>query len=267
MDRRKFLLGSASLVAGSFFGLSGFSKAFAFGEIPRSPFYSPCVALIIDDIGFSPYRTRKFLDLGIPITFSVLPRLRKSRDLAVRIHERGHEIMLHQPMEPSNPKIDPGPGALYLGYSADRIGGVIEENLDTVPFAVGVNNHMGSKYTESQDEVKEVLSVINGDGLFFVDSLTSSHSKAYETARRLHMPSACRNLFLDNSLDESAIRFQLRRLIGSAYKYGHAIGIGHPFPETAEALGRFSGEFERYGVSLVYVSQVLSPSEFAHFGS
>lgn len=267
MDRRKFLLRSASLVAGSFFGLSGFSRAFAFGENVRSPFYSPRISLIIDDIGFSTFRTRKFLDLGIPITFSILPCLRKSRDLAVKIHEKGHEIMLHQPMEPSNPKIDPGPGALYLGYSADRIGGVIEENLNSVPFAVGVNNHMGSKYTESQDEVNSVLRVINGDGLFFVDSLTSSQSKAYETARRLHMPSACRNRFLDNSLDESAIHFQLRRLIRSAYKYGHAIGIGHPFPETAEALGRFSGEFERYGVSLVYASQVLSPYDFEHFGS
>ncbi len=267
MDRRKFLLRSASLLAGSFFGLSGFSRAFAFGGNGCSPFYSPRVALIIDDIGFSTFRTKKFLDLGIPITFSILPCLRKSRDLAVKINEKGHEIMLHQPMEPSNPEIDPGPGALYLGYSADKIGGVIAENLDSVPFAVGVNNHMGSKYTESQDEVNTALRVINGDGLFFVDSLTSSHSKAYEIARRLHMPSACRNRFLDNRLDESAIHFQLHRLIRSAYKYGHAIGIGHPFPETAEALGRFLSEFERYGVSLVYVSQVLSPYDAEPFES
>jgi polysaccharide deacetylase 2 family uncharacterized protein YibQ len=259
MDRREFLRRNISFVAGSFLSLGGFSKAFAFGGCDRSSFSPPRIALIIDDIGFSSFRARKFLDLKIPITFSVLPRLKKSFDLAVEIHEKGHEIMLHQPMEPSNPELDPGPGALYLGFSAAKIARVIDENFGSVPFATGVNNHMGSKYTESQNEVNEVMKVINRGGLFFVDSLTTSHSKAYETARRMHLPSACRNRFLDNNLEESAIHFQLRRLMGCALRYGHAIGIGHPYPKTAEALDRFSDEFDQYGISLVHVSQVLPP--------
>jgi len=73
----------------------------------------------------------------------------------------------------------------------------------------------------------------------------------------MHLPSACRNRFLDNNLEESAIHFQLRRLMGCALRYGHAIGIGHPYPETAGALDRFSDEFDKYGISLVHVSQVL----------
>lgn len=259
MDRREFLLKSVSFAAGSFFGLSGFSEAFASGEYNPSPHCSPRIALIIDDIGFSTLRTKKFLELDIPITFSVLPRLKKSRELAVAIHEKGHEIMLHQPMEPSNPEIDPGPGALYLGFSAAKIARVIEENFESVPFAAGVNNHMGSRYTECRDEVNKVMKVIKGDGLFFVDSLTSSRSTAYSAAKGLHMPSACRNRFLDNNLEESAIHAQLRRLIRCSLKYGHAIGIGHPYTETAQALKRFLGEFERYGISLVHVSQVLTP--------
>ena len=258
MDRRKFLFRSASFVAGSFLGLNGLSKAFALGRHDIPPFSSPRIALIIDDIGFSPYRTRKFLELGIPITFSILPRLEKSRDLAIEVHEKGHEIMLHQPMEPYNSDIDPGPGALYSGFTADRIGNTIEKNIDSVPFAIGVNNHMGSKFTECQKEVNEALRVINRVGLFFVDSLTTSHSTAYKTARRLHMPSAYRNKFLDNIPDESAIHSQLHKLIRYSSKYGHAIGIGHPYPETARAIRRFLGEFEASGVSLVYVSQVLS---------
>ncbi len=263
MDRRKFLFGSASLFAGSFFGLSGFSKAFAFGEHDIPPFYSPRIALIIDDIGFSYHRTRQFLELEIPITFSILPRLDKSRDLAQEIHEKGHEIMLHQPMEPYNSRIDPGPGALYSGFTADRIGKTIEKNIDSVPFAVGVNNHMGSKFTECQKEVNEALRVINKVGLFFVDSLTTSRSTAYKTARKLHMPSACRNKFLDHVPEESAIHSQLHQLMRCAFKYGHAVGIGHPYPETARVLSRFLADFEESGASLVHASQILSPEETA----
>jgi polysaccharide deacetylase 2 family uncharacterized protein YibQ len=261
MDRRKFLFRSASIVAGSFFGLKGFTRAFALEERNVPHVYSPRIALIIDDIGFSSPRTREFLELGIPITFSILPRLEKSRDLALEIHEKGHEIMLHQPMEPYNSSIDPGPGALYLGFPDDKIGCIIEENIDSVPYAIGVNNHMGSKYTESRKEVNEFLRTVNRAGFFFIDSLTTSRSTAYETARRLHMPAACRNTFLDHIPYESAIYCQLKKLIRYAFKYGHAVGIGHPYPETARVLNRFSCKFEEFGVSLVHASKILSPQD------
>lgn len=258
MDRRTFLFGSASFLAGSLFGLRGFSKAFSFGRDDIQSSGVPRVALIIDDIGFSASRTRKFLQLGIPITFSILPCLEQSRDLANEIHESGHEVMLHQPMEPYDSHMDPGPGALFQGFTADAIGSILEENINSVPFAVGVNNHMGSKFTECQKEVRDVLKVINRVGLFFVDSLTTSHSTAYETARKLQMATACRNRFLDNLPHESAIHLQLHKLMESALKYGRAIGIGHPYPETARAIRRFAEDFEQSGVSLVHVSHVLS---------
>jgi polysaccharide deacetylase 2 family uncharacterized protein YibQ len=245
-------------VAGSFFGLKDFTRAFALGERDVPPVYSPRIALIIDDIGFSSPRTREFLELGIPITFSVLPRLIKSRDLAQEIHEEGHEIMLHQPMEPYDSSIDPGPGALYLGFPDDKIDSIIEENIDSVPYAIGVNNHMGSKYTECRKEVNEFLRTVNRAGFFFIDSLTTSHSKAYETARRLHMPAACRNTFLDHVPYESAIHCQLHKLMRCAFKYGHAVGIGHPYPETARVLNRFLDNFKQSGVSLVHASEILS---------
>lgn len=263
MDRRAFLFRSVSLAAGSFLGLNGFSKAFAFGKDKTTPFSAPRIALIIDDIGFSQSRAREFLGLGIPITFSILPRLEMTRDLAFEIREKGHEIMLHQPMEPYDPHMDPGPGALYLGFPGDKIDSIIEENIDSVPFAVGVNNHMGSKFTECQKEINDALRVINRVRLFFIDSLTTSHSMAYRTARKLHMPSAFRNVFLDNIPNESAIHYQLHNLIKCAFKFGHAIGIGHPYPETARALGRFLGDFKKSGVSLVHASQILFPQNLS----
>jgi uncharacterized protein len=257
MNRRDFLLKSTSFLAGGLFGLNGFSKALAFGEQENNSLRKPRIALIIDDIGFSFYRTRLFLDLKVPITFSILPRLVHSRDLAYEIRDKGHEIMLHQPMEPLSSHMDPGPGALYVGYGDMRIADIMEENIGNVPFAAGVNNHMGSKFTECPREIKEALKVVRKKDLFFVDSLTSSRSMGYKTARGLHMPAACRNIFLDNVTNESDILIQLEKLKRHAQKYGRAIGIGHPFPETASAIGHFLDNIKGSGICPVYVSKVM----------
>ncbi len=257
MNRRNFLLKSSSFLAGSLFGLNGFSKALAFEEQKNNSCCKPRIALIIDDIGFSFSRTRLFLDLKIPITFSILPRLVHSRDLAYEIHDKGHEIMLHQPMEPLSSGIDPGPGALYVGYGAMRIADIMEENIGNVPFAAGVNNHMGSKFTECPGKIKEALKVVRKKDLFFVDSLTSSHSMGYKTARGLHMSAACRNIFLDNVPNPSDILIQLNKLKRHAQKHGRAIGIGHPLPETAAAIGHFLDNIKDSRVSLVHVSKVM----------
>jgi polysaccharide deacetylase 2 family uncharacterized protein YibQ len=257
MDRRTFLLRSASLLAGSLFGVNSFSKAFAFEEYENNYLSQPCIALIIDDIGYSFSRARRFLELGVPITFAILPRLAKSRTLAIEIHSEGHEIMLHQPMEPHNPHFDPGPGALHAGDRPETIVKIMEDNISYVPFAVGVNNHMGSRFTECCNEMNEALRVVKNKGLFFVDSLTSSRSKAYKVARRLRMVTGRRNIFVDNYLDESAVLSQLHKLQRHALRYGRAVGIGHPFPETARAIRQFLRRVKYDDVSMVHVSDVL----------
>jgi len=255
IDRRDFLYKGFSFLFGSLFGLSSSSKALAFER--NRLFLKPCIAIIIDDIGVSFSRARQFLELGVPITFSILPRISHSYDLALEIRDKGHEIMLHQPMEPLNPRINPGPGALYVGYNVQRIVGIMEENFSSVPFAVGVNNHMGSRFTEQRREVNDALSIVKEKGLYFVDSLTSKRSIAHETAKRLHMVTDFRNVFLDNQHNESAILFQLNRLQNHALKYGHAIGIGHPYPQTAKAIGKFLRSPEYSDISLVHISSIV----------
>ncbi|MBN2124551.1 MAG: divergent polysaccharide deacetylase family protein [Deltaproteobacteria bacterium] len=262
MQRREFLIKSASFLMGSLFGFGAWSRALAFSSSPRqdaSP-ARPRLSLIIDDIGFSRCRAAAFLDLGVPITFAVLPRLAHSRDLALEIHRRGHEIMLHQPMEPTNGEIDPGPGALYVGDRPEKIMRTMEENISEIPFASGVNNHMGSRFTACEREINQALEVVRDRGLFFVDSLTSSRSMAYRTARRLDMPAARRNVFLDNLPEEAAVLRQLRKLRSYTLRSGEGIGIGHPFPETAGALARFLAEGRTRDLELVHISAVIRPA-------
>jgi hypothetical protein len=257
MDRRDFLVKSSTFLVGSFLGLSGVSNLIASEVEEKDCFSQPAIALIIDDIGFSSFHARQFLELDVSITFSILPRLRNSYDLALEINDEGHEIMLHQPMEPSNPSIDPGPGALYVGYGAEKIADIMERNIGGLPYAIGVNNHMGSKFTQCQKEVKDFISFIKKTGHFFIDSVTTRRSIAHKTAKNLDVNTACRNIFLDNNREEKAILHQLSRIKTIARTHGCAIGIGHPFPETARAIRRFLESPDFLDFSFVHISKLI----------
>jgi polysaccharide deacetylase 2 family uncharacterized protein YibQ len=257
MDRRNFLRKSAVMLAGCCLGFGSASRGFACEKLTAPSFFEPRAALIIDDIGNSRARARQFLALDIPITFSILPQMEHSHALASEIHRYGHEIMLHQPMEPYNSRLDPGPGALYVGEEASTISKIIKTNISDVPHAIGVNNHMGSRFTACKSEITETLRVIKENDLFFIDSLTSHFSKAYKTAIQLHMVTARRNVFLDHVRNEAAILYQLHTLARYARKYGFAVGIGHPFPETVWAIGDFLKNHSISDISLVHISDIL----------
>jgi len=213
------------------------------------------MALIIDDIGYSRPYLRRFFKLGVPITFSVLPRLNLSSELAVEIHENGHEVMLHQPMEPFDSTLHPGPGALYVGSEAGKIQDIVHENINDIPHASGVNNHMGSRYTSTSEDITTALSAIKSSGLFFIDSLTSGRSVAYQTALQMKMAAGHRNIFLDNTPDASSVFRQLLNLRRRAVKFGRAVGIGHPFPETIRGIRRYLAEYN--DVTMVHISEIL----------
>jgi len=275
--RRLFLLKGVTYLSGALFGLNLFSNAKAgqrrifpintppLQKLPLSEF-APRIAFIIDDIGSSISRAQAFLDLKMPMTFSILPKLQYSDLLAEEIYQQGQEIMLHQPMEPYGHEVDPGPGALYISNRDTEIEEIIEENLSQIPQAMGVNNHMGSRFTSCSDKVVEALKIIKQKDLFFVDSLTSSHSQAYKMARRLNMRTAPRNVFLDTSPDIRSVRRQIRHLKQYAINHGAAIGIGHPYLSTLTALYDFKQELNKQGpfFELVSVSDLLSARQSTH---
>ncbi len=261
LSRRDFLRTTTAATAGTLLGGStlfeGVARA-AFSEPePEEVYLNPRISLIIDDVGYNRSRVMPFLELGVPITFSVLPHLTYSCKLADKIHADGHEVMLHQPMEPYDRKIDPGPGALYLGQTVQEMNSVIVKNLESFPFAVGVNNHMGSRFTESQNKVAESLKVFRERDFYFIDSFTSSNSVAFETARQLRMRSAFRNVFIDNVWDKDYICSQLAKLKRHARRFGHAIGIGHPRLETVRALEEFFDGAEEEGFVFTYASKIV----------
>ena len=254
MNRRTFLGKALGWTVTGMAGLLPFRQAMAMGRRPSEA----RLAIIIDDIGQSPRRAASFLSIDANLTYAVLPHLPYSVELAHAIHAKGHEILLHQPMEPFDRGLDPGPGALFVGDAASHIESVVAANIHAVPFAAGVNNHMGSRFTSHGDGIQSALQAIKHRGLFFVDSLTSSHSKAYRTACRLHMSSGRRDAFLDTRRQTQSILDRLYGVMGHALSHGHAIAIGHPYPETAEALRVFFSETHGTSIRMVPVSQLLS---------
>ncbi len=257
MNRRQFLHRATTTLASGLAVSATWPLASLASGHPTERSQQGKIAIIIDDIGFSRSRAHHFLTLGIPLTFSVLPRITYTRELADTLHGAGHEVMLHQPMEPVSSRFNPGPGALYTDYQPQEIVTAVEENISEIPHVIGVNNHMGSKFTADSEKMRQALGVVKSKALFFVDSMTTHHSKGYPTASRLGINAARRNIFLDNCLTVPAILAQLEKLQRVALKTGRALAIGHPFPETVAAIQLFNRRKLKSNVKFVHVSRVL----------
>lgn len=257
MNRRQFLLRATTSLAATLAAAGACPLVSRAAGMSVEQRRQAEIAIIVDDIGFSRSRALQFLALDIPLTFSILPRVPFTRELAEILHTAGHEIMLHQPMEPVNSKYNPGPGALYTTDRQQAIVAAIEKNIEEIHYVTGVNNHMGSKFTADSEKMRQVLGVLKSKGLFFVDSMTTHRSKGYPTANRLGITTARRNIFLDNCLTVPAILAQLDKLQRVAIKTGRALAIGHPFPETAAAIQLFNHRKLNPNVKFVHVSKVL----------
>ena len=161
-------------------------------------------------------------------------------------------------MEPEEyPRVNPGEGALLTSMAPDVLDRQLMEDIRAVPGARGVNNHMGSRMTASSSQMYQIFTTLKKENLFFVDSRTSGSSLCKPSARLLQVPFAERDVFLDNTATADAVRKQLRELIGKAEKEGRAVGIGHPHPETYQALKEMLPEL-RQKVRLVPISDLVA---------
>lgn len=215
-------------------------------------------ALVLDDMGQELAPARRLLALPCPITFAVLPHLPHSRTVAEEAHRAGREVMLHWPMQPQpNGEARPGPGEIRVEMSGEEVERTLEENLSTVPYARGANNHMGSLATADPRLMSHVMRTLARRGLYFVDSRTTGSSVALDEARRNGLPALYRSVFLDGTPTEEYTLGQLRQLVRVVEQQDAALAIGHPYPSTLSALERFLPEFERRDIRLVPVSRLL----------
>jgi polysaccharide deacetylase 2 family uncharacterized protein YibQ len=212
-------------------------------EKPESHF--PKIAIIIDDFGYDLNIALSFIHFDLPLSLSILPIAPYTKHIVHAANKEKCEIMLHLPMEPNDSiRWDPGPGALMVDMDETELQCMIRENLDRIPGLRGVNNHMGSLFSERQDKMGILFSILKERNLFYVDSITTNRSVGYSLAKKMGLPTARRSVFLDNDLDLNAIRFQMERLMGLARYTGDAVGIGHPHKETLHILQEFEHQLK-----------------------
>jgi len=220
----------------------------------------PRLAIVLDDWG---YNARGFDYLPrYPgrLTLAVLPGLEYSRRAVEAAKAAGHEVILHMPLE-SHLALPQELHTLKVGMSQPELEAILGRDLDSLPEAVGVNNHEGSKGSESAPLMAAVMAVLKARGLYFVDSRTSAASVAEQEAARAGLAHASRDVFLDHDERPEAILAALRKAIGLAKKRGACIAIGHPRPATLKVLAAAELELRASGVSLVGLSQVLKPAQ------
>jgi polysaccharide deacetylase 2 family uncharacterized protein YibQ len=198
---------------------------------------APSIAIVIDDMGWELPIAIDLLALDQPLSFAILPQSPYQLNIVEAARQHKRELLLHLPMEPHGyPRVNPGPHALLSNMEPQQMVTLLQAALKSLPQVVGVNNHMGSSLTENPQAMRVVMRELKQRDLFFLDSRTSADSRAYQIARDMGIPTAKRNVFLDNDVQQSQIVAQLHRLAEMASEQGYAIGIGHPYPQTLRAL-------------------------------
>lgn len=224
-------------------------------EIPAGK--RPKIAIIIDDLGEDRGMAEKFFSLEGVLTFSFLPTGTHQSEIVRKAREAGLELMLHLPMEPLEfPEVNPGAGALLMTMTPDSLIEQLNHNIDAVPGAKGVNNHMGSRMTAESSQMYQVFSVLRKRNLYFIDSRTTPETVCRPSARLFDVRFAQRDIFIDNIQKPGAIRKQLEKLEMVARSHGEAVGIAHPYPVTYQVLREMLPRLKE-GFTMVPASEIV----------
>lgn len=221
------------------------------------PGEKPLIAIVIDDMGPNGGGTQRALRLPAPITFAFLPYAQGVAATAAQAKARGHELIVHVPMQPLDSSQNPGPHALVTGLAADAVHKRLIWNLSQFKGYVGINNHMGSRFTADARGMNVVMEELARRDLFFLDSRTIGRTAARATAVQHGVPLLERDVFLDDTDSAAAIAAQLQQTLRTARQRGKAIAIGHPRPLTLTALERWLPEVAAQGYQLVPLSRIL----------
>lgn len=215
------------------------------------------LAIVIDDMGLDRARALKAIALSGPLTLSMMTYANDLPGLVTRARKGGHEVMAHLPMEPMSATENPGPGALKVNMDETTIRNTIAGDLDNWSGYVGVNNHMGSRFTKDRERMAIVMDELRARGLLWLDSKTIGDSAGPAAARAAGVPYLERDVFLDNEETVEAVTAQLEQLVATAKARGTAIGIGHPHDSTVTALRQWLPNLASRGIVLVPVTEIL----------
>ncbi len=214
----------------------------------------PMIAVIIDDMGLDQWRSRRAISLPAPLTLAYLPQARDLAGQTRAARARGHELLVHVPMEGSAPS---GVNTLRPRHAAEELLRRLDWSLGRFEGFVGVNNHMGSRFTADPKGLRVILGALERRGLLFVDSRTTPDSAARSLARATGVPFTSRDVFLDHNRGKEEVEARLAELERIAGRRGRAVAIGHPHQTTLDVLRAWIPKARRRGFVLVPISTIV----------
>lgn len=229
----------------------------------------PMVAVVVDDLGMDRRRTARTIGLAGPLTLSFLPYAGDLPEQTARARGGGHELLVHVGMEPTSGSVDPGPNVLLTGLAAEETRRRLIWGLERFGGYVGINNHMGSRFTADAAGMAVVMEELHGRGLLYLDSRTTPATVGPEAARQAGVPFAERSVFLDPLGGVATVKDQLAEAEGVARRRGVVVAIGHPHDATLDALEAWLPGLEARGLVLAPLSAVVAahgapPAERLH---
>jgi polysaccharide deacetylase 2 family uncharacterized protein YibQ len=219
-------------------------------------------SIIIDDFGGGQGGVKDFLECKIPITAAVMPFTEKSKEHATWAHRNGIEVMIHLPMQPKKGKRSwLGPKPITVDLTPHEVRERVLDAIESVPYAKGMNNHMGSLAVEKEEIVRAIVEVAKEKDLYIIDSGTSQKSKFPAIAKEMDVPLLKRDVFLDDISSSTHVRKQMIRLAKISELTGQGIAIGHVGVNGKVcSLGviQSMNEFKKRQIKIVPVSELLT---------
>ncbi len=214
------------------------------------------LSIVIDDMGYDKNLAYKFLSLNMPLAYSFLPDATYSTQLSNRFGERGYTVMIHMPSEPIDyPKDNPGKNAIYTTTSREKTFYLLNRAYENVHYAMGLNNHMGSKILQDKRHLDYIMEFLKTKHLFFIDSATIADSLGCKEAKKFDILCARRRVFLDNIKNVNYIKGQIELAVKMLKKRNSVVAIGHCSEATYEALREEKKLLKPYIIDVEYIVQ------------
>ena len=213
----------------------------------------PQIAIVIGGLGVSASGTADALSkLPGAVTFAFTPYASDIDTLVSRAREKGHEVLLHIPMEPFDyPDNDPGPQTLLTSLSG-------EQNVDRLHWLfsrmqgyVGIANFMGARFTASDTAIAPVLREVAKRGLIYLDDGSSTRSQAGQIAGANKLPFVKADVAIDAVPSATEIDNALKRLEASARDRGMAVGFSSGLPASIDRIAKWAKAAQSRGIVLV----------------
>lgn len=225
-------------------------------EKSQTPAAKAYVSIVLDDWGYNTSALDELTELSHSVTVAILPELPYSQTVANAAIQAGHEVILHMPMEPVS-RQNMEALTLLTEMDASTLRTNLQVALSSVPHVRGVSNHTGSAFTAHAEGMSIVLNEIAASGLYFFDSMVTAETVGYQIAEDINLPTAKRDIFIDNVREAEAITGQLEQLADLAVRSGSAVGIGHDEEITLRAIQDIIPEWERQGIEMIALGDLI----------